>query len=181
MNRWIVNGTKNKDLKTNADGSVTIYVQADSPGADKEANWLPAPAGEDFSLYIRAYWPEAAIAEGNWTPPAVERQGSHAAPGVPSDQDITDAYVYLLGRLLVLRQERLDFEKDGFEWNKLFYREPGGVTWAADSGRSEVQSDLPVLRAVEGRARRDVLPAAAGPGEMRGARGQWLSRHVLCP
>src|SRR5262249_8239671 len=39
-------GTKNKTLQTGADGSLTIYVQADSPGADKESNWLPAPKGD---------------------------------------------------------------------------------------------------------------------------------------
>jgi len=47
-----------------------------------------------------------------------------------SDQDVTDAYIYLMGRLLVLRQERLDFEKEGFQWNKIIYRDPGGVAWA---------------------------------------------------
>lgn len=64
-------GTKNKQLKTNADGSLTIYVQNQSPGADKEANWLPAPEG-DFSIYIRAYWPEAAVVNGTWTPPTIK-------------------------------------------------------------------------------------------------------------
>jgi hypothetical protein len=64
-------GTKNKALTYGADGSLTIYVQPDSPGADKEANWLPIPKGEDFSLFVRAYWPDAAITQGQWTPPAV--------------------------------------------------------------------------------------------------------------
>jgi hypothetical protein len=66
-------GTKNKGLKKNADGSLTLYVQADSPGADKESNWLPAPKGADFSLYVRAYWPKPAITSGKWTPPPVLR------------------------------------------------------------------------------------------------------------
>ena len=66
-------GTKNKSLKFGDDGSLTLYVQADSPGADKEANWLPAPKDADFSLYLRAYWPKAAITDGSWTPPAVQR------------------------------------------------------------------------------------------------------------
>jgi hypothetical protein len=66
-------GTKNKGLKYSDDGSLTLYVQATSPGADKEANWLPSPR-EDFSLYIRSYWPKAKVMEGSWTPPAVERQ-----------------------------------------------------------------------------------------------------------
>lgn len=64
-------GTKNKSLKYGADGSLTIYVQPDSPGVDKESNWLPAPKGEDFSLFVRAYWPDAAIVQGQWTPPPV--------------------------------------------------------------------------------------------------------------
>ncbi|MFO0844557.1 MAG: DUF1254 domain-containing protein [Gemmataceae bacterium] len=63
-------GTKNKSLKTNDGGSLTLYVQTTSPGKDKESNWLPAPKGE-FSLYVRAYWPKAEIAEGKLTPPAV--------------------------------------------------------------------------------------------------------------
>ena len=54
-------GTKNKNLDLNADGSLTLYAGAKSPGKDKENNWLPAPDG-NFSLYIRAYWPENAIA-----------------------------------------------------------------------------------------------------------------------
>jgi hypothetical protein len=65
-------GTKNKGLKFNDEGSLTLYVQADPPEESKHANWLPAPKGE-FSLYIRCYWPDVAIAEGKWTPPAVER------------------------------------------------------------------------------------------------------------
>jgi hypothetical protein len=72
INRFSV-GTKNKDLKPNADGSLTIYVQADEPAdAVQRANWLPAPKG-DFSLYVRAYWPKTAVTDGSWTPPPVER------------------------------------------------------------------------------------------------------------
>lgn len=65
-------GTKNKNLKYNADGSLTLYAGAKSPGTDKESNWLPAPDGP-FSLYIRAYWPDQAILDGTWTPPAIEK------------------------------------------------------------------------------------------------------------
>lgn len=67
-------GTKNKDLKTNADGSLTIYVQANAPGGDKNANWLPAPKDADFSLFLRAYWPDSVILNGLWTPPPVVKQ-----------------------------------------------------------------------------------------------------------
>jgi hypothetical protein len=65
-------GTKNKDLKFNADGSLTLYAGAKSHGADKESNWLPAPTGT-FSLFIRTYWPDQAILDGTWVPPKVER------------------------------------------------------------------------------------------------------------
>ncbi|RXN83751.1 hypothetical protein C7R54_26120 [Achromobacter aloeverae] len=67
-------GTKNKDLKLNKDGSMTIYVQSDAPtDPDQRANWLPAPKDGDFSLYVRAYWPKAATTDGAWSPPAVQR------------------------------------------------------------------------------------------------------------
>jgi len=66
-------GTKNKNLKANPDGSLTLYVQADSPGAEKESNWLPAPQGQDFSLYIRTYWPQEATLSGAWVPPPVNK------------------------------------------------------------------------------------------------------------
>ncbi|MFM0500762.1 DUF1254 domain-containing protein [Paraburkholderia caffeinilytica] len=65
-------GTKSNGLKTNADGSLTLYAGVKSPGKDKESNWLPAPAGT-FSLYIRAYWPEQPILDGSWKPPIVSR------------------------------------------------------------------------------------------------------------
>jgi len=67
-------GTKNKGLKRAEDGSLTIYVQAEEPtDPDARANWLPAPANGDFSLYLRAYWPKAEITGGSWTPPEVRR------------------------------------------------------------------------------------------------------------
>jgi hypothetical protein len=74
INRFSV-GTKNKDLKPAADGSLIIYVQADPPtDAVQRANWLPAPKG-NFSLFGRAYWPKAPVLDGSWTPPAVQRTG----------------------------------------------------------------------------------------------------------
>ena len=69
-------GTKNKDLKYDADGSLTIYVQADPPPDDQLANWLPTPkqADEngDFSLYSAPTGPRPPSLEGAWTPPPVE-------------------------------------------------------------------------------------------------------------
>lgn len=60
---------------TNPDGSVNMYLQADSPGKTKEANWLPAPKGK-FVLVMRLYWPtttQPSILDGSWKPPAVTR------------------------------------------------------------------------------------------------------------
>jgi hypothetical protein len=71
LNRYSL-GTKNKSLKYNPDGGLTFYFQHDSPGAEKESNWVPAPK-EEFSLFIRAYWPKKPILEGTWRPPKVER------------------------------------------------------------------------------------------------------------
>jgi hypothetical protein len=65
-------GAKNKNLEYNADGPLTLYAGAKSPGKDKESNWLPAPNGT-FSLFLRAYWPEESVLDGTWTPPTIVR------------------------------------------------------------------------------------------------------------
>ena len=72
LNRYSL-GTKTKTLIINADGSLTLYAGATSPGADKEANWLPAPNGT-FSLYLRGYWGEKTLLDGSWMPPKIERR-----------------------------------------------------------------------------------------------------------
>ena len=69
LNRYTV--SQRNDLKRNADGSVDLWVQNESPGADKEQNWLPAPKGE-FILMMRLYWPKEkppSILDGSWAPP----------------------------------------------------------------------------------------------------------------
>jgi hypothetical protein len=61
-------------LAANPDGSVEIYLQAASPGKDRESNWLPAPKGK-FSLVMRLYAPRQtppSILNGSWTPPPVQ-------------------------------------------------------------------------------------------------------------
>ena len=62
-------------FKTNPDGSVDVYIQNESPGPDKEANWLPAPKGP-FVLMMRLYWPSEtppSILDGSWKPPHVQK------------------------------------------------------------------------------------------------------------
>lgn len=62
-------------LEYNDDGSLDLYIQADSPGAEKESNWLPTPKG-DFKLLMRIYWPEAEVLNGEWVPPPVKMEKS---------------------------------------------------------------------------------------------------------
>ncbi len=59
-------------LSFNSDGSLDIYIQNQSPGKDKDANWLPAPTGE-FNLVLRTYLPSANIQEQRWTPPPLRK------------------------------------------------------------------------------------------------------------
>ena len=78
INRYLINSPMLPELKKNADGSLTLYIQNKSPGADKEANWLPAPNGPIY-LVMRLYWPKTAppsilpAGEGTWQPPSVKR------------------------------------------------------------------------------------------------------------
>jgi hypothetical protein len=59
-------------LKFNADGSLTLYLQHESPGPELESNWLPAPQ-DGFNLILRLYWPKQEALDGKWSPPPVER------------------------------------------------------------------------------------------------------------
>jgi hypothetical protein len=72
INRYLINSPMLPDLKKNADGSLTIYMQKDSPVADKESNWLPAPDGPIY-VVMRIYWPKEAALDGSWKPPAVQQ------------------------------------------------------------------------------------------------------------
>jgi hypothetical protein len=74
INRYLINSPMLPGLKKGADGSVTIYIQKDSPGADKEANWLPAPDGPIY-VAMRLYWPEESALKGTWKPPALHQAG----------------------------------------------------------------------------------------------------------
>ncbi|MET4029199.1 hypothetical protein ABIB94_000299 [Bradyrhizobium sp. JR7.2] len=78
INRYLINSPMLPDMKKNADGSLTLYIQKDSPGVDKESNWLPAPNDEIY-LVMRLYWPKTTAPSilpaggGSWQPPAVVR------------------------------------------------------------------------------------------------------------
>ena len=71
INRYLINSPMLSGMKKNADGGITIYVSKDSPGKDKEANWLPAPNDEIY-MAMRLYWPKLAELD-TWKPPAVEK------------------------------------------------------------------------------------------------------------
>ncbi|MBZ6075741.1 DUF1214 domain-containing protein [Microvirga sp. WGZ8] len=71
LNRFALS-TKNKTLKYNPDGSLTLCLGNQSPGQDKESNWVPAPSG-NFSIWLRTYWPDDAMLNGRWKPPVVSR------------------------------------------------------------------------------------------------------------
>ena len=76
INRYLINSPMLPAMKKNKDGSLTIHVQKDSPGKDKEANWLPAP-NDPIYLVMRLYWPKEAppsilpAGQGTWQPPAL--------------------------------------------------------------------------------------------------------------
>ena len=72
LNRYLVNSPMLPQFTRDADGGVTLIVQNESPGTDKEANWLPAPKGP-FWVVLRLYWPKDEAANGSWTAPPLSR------------------------------------------------------------------------------------------------------------
>ena len=77
LNRYLINSTMLSGMKKNADGSLTISIQKDSPGKANESNWLPAPDGPVY-MVMRLYWPKTEPpsilppGDGTWKPPAIE-------------------------------------------------------------------------------------------------------------
>lgn len=72
INRYLINSPMLPQLVKDADGGLTLYFQNESPGKDKEPNWLPAPKGP-FVVYMRLYWPKEAALDGSWTQPPMTK------------------------------------------------------------------------------------------------------------
>jgi hypothetical protein len=76
INRYLINSPMLPNMKNNQDGSLTLYIRKDNPGADKESNWLPAP-NDLIYLVMRLYWPRTEApsvlppGEGTWKPPGI--------------------------------------------------------------------------------------------------------------
>lgn len=76
INRYLINSPMLPSMKTNPDGSLTIYIQKDSPTTDKKSNWRPAP-NRPIYLVMRLYWAKETppsilpAGEGTWKPPGV--------------------------------------------------------------------------------------------------------------
>ena len=79
IDRYLINSPMLPDLKRNSDGSITLYIQQDSPGAELESNWLPGPDGAIY-LVLRLYWPRMEppsifpLGKGSWQPPLIQRE-----------------------------------------------------------------------------------------------------------
>jgi hypothetical protein len=78
INRYLINSPMLPGMKKNDDGSLTLHIRKESPGGEKESNWLPAPDGPVY-LVMRLYWPQTESpsilppGEGTWSPPAIQK------------------------------------------------------------------------------------------------------------
>lgn len=93
INRYLINSAMLPNLKKNADGSVTLYLQKDSPGAERESNWLPAPDGPIY-VVMRLYWPKETALSGEWLPPPVKAVKGAGAMG----ERVMDGVMTRMGR-----------------------------------------------------------------------------------
>ena len=82
LNRYLINSPMLPDLKRDADGGLTLYVQHDSPAKDKESNWLPAPHGPFFCV-LRLYWPKSEALNGKWKAPPLQRMKADSVATFP--------------------------------------------------------------------------------------------------
>jgi hypothetical protein len=86
IERYLINSTMLPSMKKGPDGSLTIYIQRESPGKAEASNWLPAPDGAIY-LVMRLYWPRTEPpsilppGEGTWQPPAIRRADAESQRG----------------------------------------------------------------------------------------------------
>ncbi len=71
LDRYLLSSSMMDQLRMGEDGSLTLYIQKESPGKNHESNWLPAPDGP-FYMVLRLYGPSPEALDGAWTPPPVE-------------------------------------------------------------------------------------------------------------
>ncbi len=123
LNRYLINSVMLPGLKRDADGGLTLYVQNESPGAEKESNWLPAPTGQFFAV-LRLYWPKPAALDGKWTAPpmiALSAPQEQSPAGGPIDVTVdnfvrAESDLYLAGMV-----------KDGALGKFIHRREPASI------------------------------------------------------
>ncbi|MDB6146059.1 MAG: cell envelope protein [Pseudomonas sp.] len=73
LKRYLINSRMLSTLKTDADGGITLYLQHNSPGKDKQSNWLPTPEGPFYTV-LRIYLPEPQVLDGTWQRPPMTAQ-----------------------------------------------------------------------------------------------------------
>ena len=122
LNRYLINSPMLASLEHNEDGGVTLYVQNETPGAAKEANWLPAPKGP-FFLVMRLYWPKPTALDGGWkAPPLVTAKDSTATPTLAPIAVTPDNFVRAESDLYFS-----NIVKDGGFGKFLHRREPAAI------------------------------------------------------
>jgi hypothetical protein len=72
IDRYLLNSPMMPQFVKDADGGLTLYIQNESPGKAKEANWLPAPQGP-FRMFLRLYWPKVEALDGKWQKPPLKK------------------------------------------------------------------------------------------------------------
>jgi hypothetical protein len=86
LNRYLINSPMLPNLRRDADGGLTLYLQHESPGKDKESNWLPAPNGPFFAV-MRLYWPKEDALNGTWKAPQLQPAKADSPASIPVTAD----------------------------------------------------------------------------------------------
>jgi hypothetical protein len=82
LNRYLINSPMLPDLKRDADGGLTLYLQHESPGKERDSNWLPAPNGP-FLAVMRLYWPKREALDDTWQVPPLQRATTDSNAAAP--------------------------------------------------------------------------------------------------